>query len=129
MPVAIGECTSSDLRTDGQRVLIGNREIGGRLRPSHTNFACARIASARQTSPRGRVPRVRGGRICQTEAQLADIHGGKPMWGAVVGDIVGSRFEGSRGTPKGFELFHRLCTYTDDTVCTAAVAEIIVNDR
>ena len=51
------------------------------------------------------------------------------MWGAVIGDIAGSRFEGSRGGPKDFELFHRLCTYTDDTVCTAAVADIIVNDR
>ena len=51
------------------------------------------------------------------------------MWGAVIGDIVGSRFEGSRGGPKDFELFHRRCTYTDDTVCTAAVACIIVNDR
>ena len=40
------------------------------------------------------------------------------MWGAIVGDIGGSRFEGSRGGPKDFELFHRLCTYTDDTVCT-----------
>ena len=51
------------------------------------------------------------------------------MWGAVIGDIVGPRFEGSRGGPKDFELFHRRCTYTDDTVCTAAVAYIIVNDR
>ena len=51
------------------------------------------------------------------------------MWGAVVGDIAGSRFEGSRGGPKDFELFHRLCMYTDDTVCTAAIAYIIVNDR
>ena len=51
------------------------------------------------------------------------------MWGAVVGDIAGSRFEGSRGGPKDFELFHRRCTYTDDTVCTAAIADIIVNER
>lgn len=51
------------------------------------------------------------------------------MWGAVIGDIAGSRFEGSRGCPKDFELFHRRCTYTDDTVCTAAIAHIIVNDR
>ena len=50
------------------------------------------------------------------------------MWGAVIGDIAGSRFEGSRGGPKDFELFHRRCTYTDDTVCTAAVAQILVND-
>ena len=51
------------------------------------------------------------------------------MWGAVIGDIAGSRFEGSRGGPKDFELFHRLCKYTDDTVCTAAIADIILNDR
>ena len=51
------------------------------------------------------------------------------MWGAVVGDIAGSRFEGSRGGPKDFELFHRRCTFTDDTVCTAAIAHIIVNDQ
>ena len=51
------------------------------------------------------------------------------MWGAVIGDIAGSRFEGSRGGPKDFELFHRLCTYTDDTVCTAAIAYIITNGR
>ena len=51
------------------------------------------------------------------------------MWGAVIGDIAGSRFEGSRGCPKSFELFHRRCTFTDDTVCTAAIAHIIVNDR
>ena len=51
------------------------------------------------------------------------------MWGAVIGDIAGSRFEGSRGSRKDFELFHRLCTYTDDTVCTAAVADIVLYDR
>ena len=33
------------------------------------------------------------------------------MWGAVIGDIAGSRFEGSRGCPKTFELFHRRCTF------------------
>ena len=51
------------------------------------------------------------------------------MWGAVIGDIAGSRFEGSRGCPKTFELLHRRCTFTDNTVCTAAIAHIIVNDR
>ena len=51
------------------------------------------------------------------------------MWGAIIGDIAGSRFEGSRGGPTTFELFHRRCMFTDDTVCTAAIAHIIVNDR
>ncbi len=40
------------------------------------------------------------------------------MWGAVVGDIAGSRFEGSRG-PKDFELLHRRCTHTDATLAEA----------
>ena len=51
------------------------------------------------------------------------------MWGAVIGDIAGSRFEGSRGGPKDFDLFHRHCSYTDDTVCTTGVADIILNNR
>ena len=51
------------------------------------------------------------------------------MWGAVIGDIAGSRFEGSRGGAKDFDLFHRHCMYTDDTVCTAAIADIILNHR
>ena len=35
----------------------------------------------------------------------------------------------SRGEPKNFQRFHPRCRYTDDTVRTAAVADIIVNDR
>ena len=44
------------------------------------------------------------------------------MWGAIIGDIVGSRFEGTGIKAKEFELLTRHCRYTDDTVCTAAVA-------
>ena len=51
------------------------------------------------------------------------------MWGAVIGDVAGSRFEGSRGGTKDFELFHRRCRYTDDTVCTGAIAHIVVNEQ
>ena len=51
------------------------------------------------------------------------------MWGTVIGDIAGSRFEGGRGRTKDFELFHQQCRYTDDTVCTAAVAHIVVNEQ
>ena len=40
------------------------------------------------------------------------------MWGAVIGDIAGSRFEGSRSGPKDFELYHAHCMYTDDSVCS-----------
>lgn len=48
------------------------------------------------------------------------------MIGAIAGDIIGSRFEGHRAPPAGFELFHRDCRFTDDTVCTLAVADAIM---
>ena len=51
------------------------------------------------------------------------------MWGAVIGDIVGSRFEGTRIKTKEFELLTRDCRYTDDTVCTAAVAASLLDGR
>ncbi len=44
------------------------------------------------------------------------------MLGAIIGDIVGSRFEFDNHKSTEFELFHRDCAYTDDTVCTIAVA-------
>ncbi len=51
------------------------------------------------------------------------------MWGAIIGDIVGSRYEWNRIKSKEFALFHRDCRFTDDSVCTAAVADILVHDR
>lgn len=47
------------------------------------------------------------------------------MLGAIVGDIAGSRFEGRRRRPAtgGCELLGPGCRFTDDTVCTCAVAE------
>ena len=44
------------------------------------------------------------------------------MWGAAIGDIAGSRFEGSRGGPKDFDLFHKHCSCTDDPGDDAAKA-------
>ncbi|MFP4270643.1 MAG: ADP-ribosylglycohydrolase family protein [Alphaproteobacteria bacterium] len=44
------------------------------------------------------------------------------MLGAIAGDIVGSRFEGAPAPAHGFDLFHPDCRFTDDTVCTLAVA-------
>ena len=51
------------------------------------------------------------------------------MIGAAIGDIVGSRFEWHPRKSKEFEFFHPRCRFTDDTVCTAAVADIVMNDR
>ena len=48
------------------------------------------------------------------------------MIGAIIGDIVGSRFEFQNTDSKEFELFHDDCDFTDDTVMTIAVAESIM---
>lgn len=46
------------------------------------------------------------------------------MYGAILGDIVGSPYEFDRGTKrKDFPLFSKESTFTDDTVMTIAVAE------
>ncbi len=50
------------------------------------------------------------------------------MWGAIIGDIVGSIYEWNRIKTKEFEFLKDECTYTDDSVCTAAVAEILLDN-
>lgn len=51
------------------------------------------------------------------------------MLGAIIGDIVGSRFEFGPPPQAGFELFTPDCGYTDDTICTIAIADAIMNHR
>ena len=51
------------------------------------------------------------------------------MIGAAIGDIVGSRFEWHPRKSKDFQFFHRRCHFTDDTVCSAAIADIVMHDR
>ena len=46
------------------------------------------------------------------------------MLGAIIGDIVGSRYEFHNHLSKDFDLFAPSCTYTDDTVMTCAVADL-----
>ena len=49
------------------------------------------------------------------------------MYGAILGDIIGSSFEFDRGDKtKNFELFTRGCGFTDDSVMTVAVAEALI---
>lgn len=49
------------------------------------------------------------------------------MYGAILGDIIGSRFEFDRGDKsKKFELFGPGCEFTDDTVMTIAVAQALM---
>ena len=50
------------------------------------------------------------------------------MIGAIIGDIVGSRFEFVEDLcrPKDFALFTRTCRPTDDSFMTLAVAEALL---
>lgn len=48
------------------------------------------------------------------------------MIGAIIGDIAGSRFEFNNTKDYNFQMFHPDCSYTDDTICTVAVADAIL---
>lgn len=48
------------------------------------------------------------------------------MLGAIIGDIVGSRFEFHNHTSKQFDFFHECCYFTDDSVMTLAIAEALL---
>ena len=49
------------------------------------------------------------------------------MYGAILGDIIGSPFEFDRGSKtKEFDLFTRVCGFTDDSVMTVAIAEALL---
>lgn len=52
--------------------------------------------------------------------------GGEKMFGAIIGDIAGSRFEFDNCKSKEFELFTNTCDFTDDTVMTLAVAKALL---
>ena len=51
------------------------------------------------------------------------------MLGAIIGDIAGSRFEFNPTNRYHFELFTKECDFTDDTICTVAVADAIMNEK
>ena len=49
------------------------------------------------------------------------------MYGAIIGDVVGSRFEFAPIKAKEFELFTEESIFTDDTVMTIAVARALIS--
>lgn len=52
------------------------------------------------------------------------------MLGAIIGDIVGSTYEFKHFRSKSFEpFFHPRSKFTDDTVCTIAVTDALLNQR
>jgi type I restriction enzyme M protein len=51
------------------------------------------------------------------------------MFGAIIGDVIGSRFEFHNYKGKDFTLFAPHCRFTDDTVMTLAVAKTFLSCR
>lgn len=50
------------------------------------------------------------------------------MLGAIAGDIIGSIYEAAPIKTKDFPLFGHGATFTDDTVCTVAIADALLSD-
>ena len=51
------------------------------------------------------------------------------MLGAIIGDIVGSRFEWHNHRSKEFDLFTYKCFPTDDSVMSLALAQAILESK
>lgn len=51
------------------------------------------------------------------------------MIGAIVGDIAGSRYEFNNTSDYNFPMFSDEADYTDDTICTIAVADALLNRK
>lgn len=51
------------------------------------------------------------------------------MLGAMIGDIAGSKYEFNNTFDYDFEMFGGGCDFTDDTICTIAIADAILNGR
>lgn len=51
------------------------------------------------------------------------------MLGAIIGDIVGSRFEWNNTKSKEFEFFNYKCEFTDDSVMSLAIAKAILDSK
>ena len=50
------------------------------------------------------------------------------MIGAIIGDIAGSCYEFNNTSDYNFPMFSREKDFTDDTICTVAVADAILKD-
>ncbi len=47
----------------------------------------------------------------------------------MIGDIAGSKYEFNNTFDYDFEMFGEGCDFTDDTICTVAIADAILNGR
>jgi ADP-ribosyl-[dinitrogen reductase] hydrolase len=51
------------------------------------------------------------------------------MFGTIIGDIIGSAYEFSAYKGKDFKpLFHPKARFTDDTICTVAIAQALLDN-
>ena len=48
--------------------------------------------------------------------------------GAIIGDVVGSTYEFVDKIPAKFKLFRNVCSFTDDTVLTVAIADALLHN-
>ena len=55
------------------------------------------------------------------------MRGAKAMYGAILGDIIGSPYEWNSTNTKDFPLFRKNSRFTDDTMMTIAVAEALIS--
>ena len=51
------------------------------------------------------------------------------MLGAIIGDMIGSVYEFNNVKDKNFPLWSKASHYTDDTVCTIAIADALLNQK
>ncbi len=51
------------------------------------------------------------------------------MIGAIIGDIVGSRFEWHNHRNKKFDFYHRCCFATDDSIMTISIAKALLESK
>ena len=51
------------------------------------------------------------------------------MLGAIIGDIVGSRWEFNPNRSKDFEFLSKYNSFTDDTVMTLAIAKSLLDSK
>ena len=51
------------------------------------------------------------------------------MLGAIIGDIVGSRYEFNNHKSKAFDLFAKECKFTDDSAMTIAIAKALLDSK
>lgn len=52
-----------------------------------------------------------------------------PLYGAIIGDIIGSSYEGRTVRKRDFRLFTRFSRFTDDTILTLATAKSLVRGK